>query len=590
MTASKRLAVAFWIWCQTAARLLAATTVALVVASPGAQAQDVSPPPLPETAADAAAQQTGDADTIDDAVPVAPPTVAAGAEAMTPAEELAAAAAAAAAAADATADAAPARPRRAAPAPVVVRRVVVGPSAYLEPDVLADIARGLEGRRLTTAQLDQLTAAFDALYDERGIALAQTVVERVDASGGTVELGFLEARIDRVAVQGRLAPQAYYAARVGLSPGDLADTRVLEERLLRLALLSGVRSTVDFTPGSAPGETTLAVTMAEPPRYQGTATIDTHGTEATGRNRVTLTFSDASLSGRLDRLGASLTLAEGLASGALSYNRPVGLEGTQVFSVLTGERSRNISGPVVRGRNALVEIGLSHPMVLRAERQMFLRGSLFAFGERRETAGVPTTRQSGFGATLGGNIATEHGGVNLSLDATLRLIRWSDRVLGLSGLNTTYLTLDGAALIPLGATSGPLVVFRGGAQAVAGREAATQFRGTVASAQRVRGYPSGTVSGDHYIWASSELRAREGFELGSGMRALPYAFADIGRGWDRAGGVTAAQPLGASVGIGSAFGIGERGSGDFFLAMPLRTIATTSRGDWRFEARFGLRF
>ena len=518
-------------------------------------------------------------------VTATPPAPVTGTGAATAAEELAAAAAAAAEEA-----AAPAGPRLAAPAPARVRRVVVGPSAYLDPGALEQVARGLEARRLTTAQLDQLTAAFDALYDERGIALAQTVVRRVDAAGGTVELGFMEARIDRLTVLGRLASPERYAALIGLEAGDLADTRVLEERLLRLALLSGVRSTVDFSPGAAPGETTLTVTMEEPPRHQGSVTLDTHGTDATGRYRATLTFSDASLTGRLDRLGASLTLAEGLVSGALSYNRPVGLEGTQVFGLLTGERSRNITGPAVRGGNALAEFGLSHPVVLRAERQIFLRGSIFAFGERRRTAGVPTTRQTGFGATLGGSIAAETGGMNLSLDTTLRLIRWSDRVLGLSGLTTAYLTLEGAALIPLGGEAGPLAVLRGGAQAVGGREAAAQFRGTVTSAQRVRGYPSGTVSGDRYLWASAELRAREGFVLGAGLRALPYAFADVGRGWDRTGGTTTAQPMGAAVGFGAALGIGQAGSGDLFLAMPVRAVGTTTRGDWRVEARFGLSF
>lgn len=512
---------------------------------------------------------------------------ASGPEATTAAEELAAAAAAAAE--DAT-RVTPAVPRRTPPAPVALRRVVVGPSAYLAPDELAEVARGLEERRLTSAQLDQVTAAFDALYDARGIALAQTVVERVDAAGGTVELGFIEARIDRVSVQGQLAPPEYYAERIGLASGDLADTRLLEERLLRLALLSGVRSTVDFTPGSAPGETVLSVTMEEPPRYQGTVTLDTHGTESTGRYRVTLSFSDASLTGRLDRLGASLTLAEGLASGALSYNRPIGMAGTQAFALLTGETSRTISGPLVRGRNALAEIGLSHPVILRAETQVFLRGSVFAFGERRETAGVPTTRQSGFGATLGGSIAAERRGMNLSLDATLRLIRWQDRVLGLNGLSTSYLTLEGAALAPLGGATGPLMAFRVGAQAVGGREAPAQFRGTVASAQRVRGYPSGTVSGDRYLWASAELRAREGWALGPRLRAVPYAFADIGRGWDRTGGVTTAQPIGASVGVGAALAIGTAGSGDLFVALPLRAVGTTARGDIRLEARLGLRF
>lgn len=501
-------------------------------------------------------------------------------DATAAARELAAAAAAAA-------EPAPV-PRR--PAVVVVRRVVVGPSAYLDPAELDEVARAIEAQRLTTAQLDQVTGAFDALYDARGIALAQTVVQRVNAATGTVEIAFVEARVDRVEVVGQLASPAHYRAQIGLNPGDLADTRILEDRLLRLALLSGVRSTVDFAPGREAGETSLTVTMEEPPRYQRTVTLDTHGSDTTGRYRVTLAFADLSLSGRLDRLGVSLTLAEGLASAALSYNRPLGPDGTQVFGLVTGETSRNLTGPAVTGRNVLAEIGLSRPLVLRPERQVFLRGSVFAFGEWRDTVGVPTTRQSGVGATLGGSIATETSGMSLSLDATLRVIGWRDDVLGLTGLTTGYLTMEGSALIPLGAGTGPLAVLRGGAQAVGGPDGATQFRGAVTSAQRVRGYPSGATSGDGYVWASVELRTRDGLDLGPGLRAQPFAFADIGQGWDRAGGVTTVQPVANSVGLGATLGIGAAGSGDVFVAAPLRTVGVTAPGDWRLEARFGLRF
>lgn len=502
------------------------------------------------------------------------------------AEELAAQAAAAAAAASA---AEAARQGRPAARDFPIRRIVPGPSAYLPAAELAALARRLEGQGLRGRDIPAILAAFDALYDARDIALAQAVLSRSDPRAGSVEIGFVEARIGQVSLQGSLARPEVYAARLGLGPGELADTRILNARLERLALQTGIRSDLAFSPGARAGLTDLAVRFEEPARRSFAVTLDSFGSVATGRGRLTLSYSDRSLTGRLDSFGASLTLAEGLASGAVSYALPVTGEGTALFASLSGEQSRNLTGPAVSGSNTLLELGISHPLVVTAAQQFSLRASTFAFADRRNTAGVPTTRQSGGGILLGAGYAREWpGATRLGLDLSLRHVAWQDSVAGLSGLNTTYLTAEASFDTPLGEALA--LTLRGGAQGVRGDQAPAQFRAGLASQSRVRGYPSGQLSGDQAVWASAQLRLRQPVALGPQVRMVPFAFVDTGRAWDRAGGVTALQGTALSVGLGASFGIGRNGSADIVLARPLNDLPGFAAQGWRLDASFVLRF
>jgi hemolysin activation/secretion protein len=478
----------------------------------------------------------------------------------------------------------------AAPRAFAVRRIVVGPSAYLPQQDVAQLARAIEARGLSSRDIPQILSAFDALYEARGITLAQATLRRRDAGRGLIAIDFVEARVGVVVPRGTLARPDVYAARIGLRSGDLADTRILEQRLLRLAILSGVRSEVAFTPGAQPGLTDLTVTFDEPPRRSAVFTLDSYGSVATGRFRASFAYADASLTGNLDAFGASLTVTRGLVSGSLSYAFPANADGTAVFATLSAERSRSISGPAVRGRNGLVEIGVSHPLVIEADRQVILRASAFAFADRRDTAGVATTRQSGAGVLFGAGFSREWPTLaRLGVDVALRHVSWRDGVLGLSGLSTTYLTAEAAFDTPLGETLA--LNLRAGAQAVHGVQAPAQFRGSLTGQARVRGYPSGQLAGDAVAWGSAQLRLREPVELGSSVRAVPYAFVDLGRAWDRTGGITTVQGTAVSAGIGASFGIGRNGTADIVIAKPLRDVpGFSAKGAWRLDASLSVRF
>lgn len=484
---------------------------------------------------------------------------------------------------------APAQPAR-APRVFTLRRVVVGPSAYLPRDEVESVAASLQGARVSSADTGAVTGAFDALYDARGIALAQALVRRVDPASGTIEVELFEARLGRVTTEGSLALPEVYAARIALRPGALADNRVIERNLLFLAVTSGIVGDARFQPGAAVGETDLLVVFDEPPRFSRSVTLDNHGTRSTGEYRLSLGFTDRSATGNLDVLNLGLTLSQGARSLSASYARPLDARGLGAYGSLSGEWSRTVTGTDVRGYSYSAEIGASQVVRAEADGTLILRAAIIAFGERKRTVGVVTTNQGGAGVLLGATVTHTGERLALSYDQTLRVARWRDNVLGGGGRTTTALAGDltmSASLSEDWAAS-----FRGGWQRVIGNDSPAQFRGSLATPSRVRGYPNGLSSGDHYVFGSVQVQARRPFGPGAGrLEPFPYAFVDAGRAWDRVGGVTTAQDVLVSAGIGAQLRFGSNGFGDISVARPLRDANGFSKsGKWQLNAQVGITF
>lgn len=495
------------------------------------------------------------------------------------------------------AEAAPGQPGQAQPAPAaqaprsfVLDRVIAGPSAYLPRDEVERVAASLRGRRISAADTAAITAAFDALYDARGIALAQTLVRRIDPARGSVEVEFFEARLGRITPQGSLATPEVYAARIGLRTGDLADNRVIERNLRLLAVTSGIVGDARFQPGAAVGETDLVVLFDEPPRFARSLTLDNHGTRSTGRYRLSFSFIDRSATGNLDPLTLGLTLTEGVRSLSASYARPLDARGLAAYGSLSGEWSRTVVGADVRGHSFSAELGLSRVMLAEADSTLTLRGAAIAFGERKRTAGVVTTDQRGSGVLLGATYTRSGDRASFSYDQTLRYARWRDNVLGGGGRNTIALAGDLSLSVPL--TEDVAASFRGGWQRVFGADSPVQFRGSLASPGRVRGYPSGVSSGDHYVFGSLQVQSRRPIApRGGRLELFPYAFVDAGRAWDRVGGVTTAQDALVSAGVGAQMRFGRNGFGDISVARPLRNANGFSKsGKWQINAQIGITF
>jgi hemolysin activation/secretion protein len=229
-------------------------------------------------------------------------------------------------------------------------------------------------------------------------------------------------------------------------------------------------------------------------------------------------------------------------------------------------------------------------MLAEVDSTLTLRAAAIAFGERKRTAGVVTTDQRGTGLLLGATYTRSDARAAFSYDQTLRFARWHDNVLGGGGRSTVALAGDLSLSMPL--TEDVAASFRGGWQRVIGSDSPVQFRGSLASPGRVRGYPSGVSSGDHYVFGSLQVQAlRPIAPRGGGLELFPYAFVDAGRAWDRVAGVTTAQDVLVSAGVGTQLRFGRNGFGDVSIARPLRDANGFSKSrHWQINAQVGITF
>ncbi len=487
------------------------------------------------------------------------------------------------------------QPRAVIPRPaqvMTVTSVTVGQSAYLSDAQISAATAATLGRQVNVQQAAQLASAFNAAYAEIGIEIASAVVSEIDPRTGAVSIRLNEPRIGQVRVaDGALATGDVYARRLALSEGALADSREIERRQLRLQRLSGVVTQMAVTPGSAADTVDLNFTLLEPPLRTTSLTLDNHGNSSTGRERAILSFSHASLTGNLDPLSVSLTLARGLRSASLGYARPVTADGMTMFGSASLERSRSITGPDVTGRTMTLEMGVSVPIVVERDRQITLRASAQHFREIRRVFGVATTDQRGEALTFGANFARFWDRSSLGYDQTVRLLTWRDSALGRQ--RTALLAGEGSGGIMLGAdwrVSGRL-----GWQAVIGQNAPASFRVGLTSPTRVRGYDPSVSSGDAFVFGSVQFQRVTPWTVMESashpVSLFPFAFFDAGRAFDRNGGTTVSQDTVLSAGLGTVVQIGQRMVGELVVAMPLRDAnGVNAAGRVRLDVRMGVRF
>ncbi|MCC5985714.1 MAG: ShlB/FhaC/HecB family hemolysin secretion/activation protein [Rhodobacteraceae bacterium] len=496
-----------------------------------------------------------------------------------------AAAAAAAAAAQAEAQPAPAP----APAPPRVRSIRLGASAYLPAAAIDAAARPFVGQVLDNRTLAALLDALGGLYDAEGIALATPVIEAVDAARGEVRVGFVEARLGQVRVRSETVSDTYLAYRLNLTPGALADNRVIAERLERLTATDGMLLDADFAPGAASGETDLVVAAEAGPPVTTTVSLDSYGSRGNGRYRLGVNTRISSLTGFNDPLTLGVTLREGARNLSLGYGRVVHPDGTRLSLSLEAGRTRNVQGTDLRGRTFFAGAGLSHPVIATAERTLSANALVQHFREDSTLVGVRTLDQRGWVLSVGvsgsrfGDLWALAGGADLQVG------RYTDHVADESR-RFSALSVNGEISHALfgGRATGSLSM---SGQLALRETMPAPYAFTVTSAFAVRGYPSGALSGDSGLWVRGQIESREAVRPGAGQIALvPFAFIDAGVAYDRDGGAHVLRGRAGSAGLGISFGFGDATSGEVFVARPLRDLPGQVRNRLWVEAGLRHRF
>jgi len=398
-----------------------------------------------------------------------------------------------------------------------VERFELDASQILSAQEIDAVLAPLRGQTVSLAELQAAVERINGLYEARRALTARAVLPTQTIEGGVVRIRLVEARTGEVRIDGQraLAPE-YVRDRLSLSQDQLLSVPALEEDLARFNRLNDTQLRANVVPGKRFGTTDVEITVVEPPRLRADAFADNAGRESTGRMRWGLAVRGANWLGLSDAAQFTATTSRGANSLAASYSLPINRQDTRLdVSASLGE-IRIIDGPFVpldiSGRSHDVTLGLSHPLVTKADRawSTYVRvsdrqaRSLFSgFEQTRDTQRVITLGLAG--DRLDGDNAwyldqqLVNGSTDLGGDSSFLYYRGTANRLDRLGERTQLIT-------------------RGSLQLSQNRLLPSGEQFQVGGAYSVRGYSEGLLSGRHGYHLSVEIR--------HGLGALDYLQAE----------------------------------------------------------------
>lgn len=241
------------------------------------------------------------------------------------------------------------------------------------------------GRSLMPNELLAAVETLGAYLRERDLPIAQVLIPAQDFRDGTIEITVLEGRLGQLrmdtAADLRVRPSIVERFTGSLQPGEPLRGDNLEQSLLLLNDLPGIRVDAALTAGAQAGTADL-LAKVENDGYPLSAslTLDNAGLRATGEYR-----SDANLRWRSPLgLGDLLTLrllashTGGQKLSSLTYGLPVNGHGTRLglrVSEQDYHLGREFATLLAHGRQRAVSLLVSHPLLRRATRNLYLSAS-----------------------------------------------------------------------------------------------------------------------------------------------------------------------------------------------------------------------
>jgi hemolysin activation/secretion protein len=185
-----------------------------------------------------------------------------------------------------------------APAPqddakIIVNRLqVTGAQVYTEARLL-EVTGFAPGSSLSLTDLQGMAARIATYYRQNGYFVAQAYVPAQEIQGGVVTIAVIEGQYGKVSLNNQTNVSNALANDLlaGINSGDVVATAPLENRLLLLSDLPGVRVNSSLVPGATPGSSDLIVNLTPGKRISGSIDADNAGNYYTGANRVGATVN-----------------------------------------------------------------------------------------------------------------------------------------------------------------------------------------------------------------------------------------------------------------------------------------------------------
>jgi hemolysin activation/secretion protein len=416
------------------------------------------------------------------------------------------------------------------PAAVKIRLKTVrlsGVTSFTTDQILAQLAPAM-GQELEFGQIQALADKVTAYYRGQGFVVARAYLPAQRIENGAVEIAVLEGRLGRINLD---ADPTLDAARLrtylaAIVPGQPLRSQSLEEGLLRLSDLPGVRVQSVLRPGQAVGTTDLDIQVQTGQSISANVALDNFGNQFTGRTRLSSRVNLASTFTLGDSIDLNLaTSGSGMNYGRAAWQRPVGTGGTQLglaASALNYKLGKQFASAGSSGTATDFTLygltSLQRSRAANAQAQLAL--DIKRFDDNQ--AGQQTTKRAQVLALGVSGSQQDVGSTSGSLTLALGRLQLDASVTDVYRTAGSYAKLSGQVEHQRSVAENLVATVRLGGQ-LAGKNLDSSEKYSLGGPQGVRAYASGAAGSDDGLVASAEL-AREMW----GLRAR--AFADFGVG------------------------------------------------------------
>lgn len=203
---------------------------------------------------------------------------------------------------------------------------ITGATVYPEFELLA-VTQFKPGSELTLSDLNAMALKISNLYNSNGYFVAQAYLPAQDIKEGAVTIAVIEGRLGNITLRNstNLSDSLARSMFDGLRTGDLITLAPIENSLLRLSDLPGVKVNSSLVPGAVFATSDLVVNIEPGQRVTGSVDADNAGNRYTGEYRVGATLNVNNFLGQGDVATLRvLTTGSGLTYARAAYQMQFG--------------------------------------------------------------------------------------------------------------------------------------------------------------------------------------------------------------------------------------------------------------------------
>lgn len=226
-----------------------------------------------------------------------------------------------------------------------LQQVIWNPTEILTKEQIQAVTESYIGKQVALKDLREMTERITNLYRDKGYMTCGAVLPPQRIHDGVVEIRLIEGKTGQVTLTGnRFTRTGYIMDRMGLKPGEVANTEKLNRDLRWFQGTNDLQLRVVMKPGAEEGATDYDIMVFEPKNQSVTLYMDNDGYKTSGRLREGIFYNMKSLTGQRDPLRAHFIRSKGTKAWALGYSVPISQKGMRLDLDYSGNRTEVVKG------------------------------------------------------------------------------------------------------------------------------------------------------------------------------------------------------------------------------------------------------